>query len=184
MGPLPVLVHSEMRGIDHADKCPIFSWPPNSPCFSKGSSYTQALRVGSRWAARVYVKQGHACEHCPVTPTVSRAHFSRPTCLILAMVPTSKHISLLSLEQKASDRITIESDHLKTGKKDEQGGVLVIKGETHTTVIAHSSAWHNCLSTNQQSSIIDLVNSSRKKNCLLEGEQWEQWEYCPAFKCP
>lgn len=80
MGPLPVLVHSEMRGIDCTDKCPIFSRPPNSPCFSKGSCYSQALRVGSQWD-RVRMKQVYVCECCPgLQPhPVSRAQISRPT---------------------------------------------------------------------------------------------------------
>lgn len=79
-----------------------------------------------------------------------------------------RHTSLLSLEQEnASDQIgrSLNQNIPKTGKKDQQGGVLVVKDETHTTVRAHSSAWRNCPSTNQQGSIINLVNSSRKTIC-------------------
>ena len=80
------------------------------------------------------------------------------------MAPTSRHPSLLSLEwEKASDPTGgLLNQNVPKQEQDQQGGVSVVKGETRTTVSAHSSVWRHCPSINK-AQFMDLENSSRKQ---------------------
>lgn len=113
-----MLAHSEMRGIDHADKRPVFTQSPHSPCFSKGSSYAQALRVGSQWD-RVYRKQCMSVSAGPGSgsPWYVKSKDFQPNPL------HSSHVAqpCFSLEQEKPSDLTgrrVNQNVPKTGKRE------------------------------------------------------------------